>query len=91
MYGTHGRNMSQFRFIEHALKEIERRAIPMESILEALENPDQIVPNIEGREAYHKQILVNAKVYLLRIIVENDDTVVTVYRTSKVSKYWSDE
>ncbi len=83
--------MERFRFIDHALKELERRAIPVQLILDALEHPDQIVPNTEGREAYHKRIEVNGKTYLLRIIVENGDTVVTVYRTSKVSKYWSDK
>ena len=83
--------MKQFRFIDHALKELERRDIPKQLVLDALEQPDQIVPNIEGREAYHKRIDVNGKLYLLRIIVENGDTVVTVYRTSNVKKYWSGE
>lgn len=63
----------------------------MQVVLDALEHPDQVVPNVEGREAYHKVVEVNNKRYLIRIIVENGDTVVTVYRTSKVKKYWSDK
>lgn len=81
--------MKEFRFIEHALKELERRNIPQEIVLEALQNPDQIVPNIENRQAYDKLVEMNERTYLLRIIVENNNTVVTVYRTSKIDKYWS--
>ncbi len=83
--------MKQFHFIEHALRELQRRSIPMQVVQDALEHPDQIVPNVEGREAYQKVIEVSDKRYLLRIIVEHGDTVVTVYRTSKVKKYWSEE
>jgi hypothetical protein len=43
--------VTKFRFIDHALKELERRGIPTQVVLDALENPDQIVPNVEGREA----------------------------------------
>lgn len=82
--------MEQFRFIDHALKELKRRNIPLQLVIEALEQPDQIVPNVEGREAYHKLVEMNGKTYLLRIIVESRDTVVTIYRTSKVEKYWRD-
>ena len=83
--------MKQFRFIDHALKELARRDIPKQLVLDALEQPDQVVPNVEGREAYHKRVEINGKPYLLRIIVENGNTVVTVYRTSKVKKYWGEE
>ena len=65
--------MKQFHFIEHALKELQRRSISMQVVLDALDNPDQVVPNVEGREAYHKLIEINDKRYLIRIIVENGD------------------
>ncbi|MFN8452781.1 MAG: DUF4258 domain-containing protein [Anaerolineae bacterium] len=83
--------MKQFRFIEHALKELQRRSIPMSVVMNTLEHPDQVVPNVEDRVAYQKIIEISGKRYLLRVIVENGDTVVTVYRTSKITKYWSDE
>ncbi len=82
--------MKQFHFIDHALKELKRRGIPLQAVTEALQYPDQIVPNVEGREAYHKLIEMDGKTYLLRMIVERGDTVVTVYRTSKIEKYWRD-
>jgi hypothetical protein len=37
-------------FIDHALKELERRNIPLQVVTEALQQPDQIVPNLEGRK-----------------------------------------
>jgi len=82
--------VKSFRFIDHALKEMKRRDIPLELVRDALDQPDQIVPNVEDREAYHKLFEMDGKLYLLRIIVENSDTVVTIYRTSKIKKYWSE-
>ena len=55
-----------------------------------LASPQQIVPNQEGRKAYQSQVEIDGKTYLLRVIVEdNTDVVITVYRTSKIQKYWS--
>ncbi len=55
-----------------------------------LASPQQIVPNQEGRKAYQSQVEIDGKTYLLRAIVEdNTDVVITVYRTSKIQKYWS--
>ena len=63
----------------------------MSVVMNTLEHPDQVVPNVEDRVAYQKIVEISGKRYLLRVIVENGDTVVTVYRTSKITKYWSDE
>jgi hypothetical protein len=80
------------RFTEHAVEECERRGIPIAIVQTVTESPQQIVPNIEGRQAYQSQIVFGDKTYLVRVIVEQADeelVVVTVYRTSKIEKYWS--
>jgi hypothetical protein len=43
------------------------------------------------RHAYQSIITMNEKPYLVRLIVETGDppTVITVYRTSRIDKYWS--
>jgi len=81
-----------FRFSNHALEEMKRRAIP-ERILElVLNDPPQIVPERGSLQAYQSVVdFGDGKQFLLRAIV--DDTlepaiVVTVYRTSKIGKYW---
>ncbi|MGA2052352.1 MAG: DUF4258 domain-containing protein, partial [Opitutales bacterium] len=75
----------------HALAEMLRREIP-QAVLEAvLETPEQIVPEISGVVCYQSRVTMNQKPYLLRVIVNETrqpPLVVTVYRTSKIAKYW---
>ena len=57
-----------------------------------MQKPDQIVEEYGNRKAYQSIIdFGTGKIYFVRVIV--DDTilssqVVTVYRTSKIGKYW---
>jgi hypothetical protein len=71
---------------------MERRAIPPALLQSVLQNPQQIVPEEGGKMAYQSQLdFGNGRIFLLRAIVaDNVDpaVVVTVYRTSKISKYW---
>jgi Domain of unknown function (DUF4258) len=81
----------RFQFSRHAQEEMERRSIPM-SVLEAvLHTPQQILPEYGGKKAYQSLIEFSGKRCLLRAIVADDvdpAIVVTVYRTSKIAKYW---
>ena len=83
----------RFRISAHARQEMRRRRIPSRLVRDVLERPGQIVPERERKKAYQSQLeFPGGRMYLVRAIV--DDTidpalVVTVYRTSKVSKYWS--
>ncbi len=78
---------------EHAGFEAKRRGIPEELIVRIVNNPQQKVPSKKGR------IIIQNKFYddkqkkemLLRIIgLETTEkfAVITVYKTSKISKYW---
>jgi len=57
-----------------------------------LRKPQQIVPERTPRHAYQSQVDVGgAKMMLIRAIVDDSvdpAVVVTVYRTSKIDKYW---
>ena len=57
-----------------------------------LNNPQQIVQEYGDKKAYQSQIdFGKGKIYLLRVIVNeavNPKAVVTVYKTSKIDKYW---
>ena len=83
---------SQFCLItDHAIFEMERRDIPLELVQRILENPEQRVSIRKGREVLQSRIQMNEKEYLVRIFVDIDRSppeVVTVYRTSKINKYW---
>ena len=75
----------------HARQEIRRRRIPQRVVDLVLTNPDQVVPERSGRHAYQSQVDFGRKTFLVRAIVATEadpPRVVTVYRTSKVAKYW---
>jgi hypothetical protein len=81
----------RFRLSRHAQEEIERRSIPMSLLENVLHAPQQILHEYGGKKAYQSQIEFSGKMFLLRAIVADDvdpAIVVTVYRTSKIMKYW---
>jgi hypothetical protein len=71
---------------------MERRQISLSSVESVLDNPQQIIIEREGRKVYQSKVdFGNGKIFLLRIIVADDidpKVVITVYRTSKIEKYW---
>ena len=81
---------------EHARFEAQRRGIDLELVLSTIEHPQQKVPSKKNRlvlqSKYHDKIA--DKEVLLRVIVESVGStlkVVSVYRTSKIDKYWIGE
>jgi Domain of unknown function (DUF4258) len=80
-----------FRLSNHARQELVRRNIALTEVESVLAKPGQIVPEHGGIVCYQSQTISDGKPCLLRVMVnEATDTkvVVTVYRTSKISKYW---
>jgi len=82
-----------FKFTDHALIEMARRQISEEDVNAVLANPEQTEIVREGRAVYQsrREMGKPAKVYLLRVFIDIDlrpPYVVTVYRTSKIEKYW---
>lgn len=81
----------KFKFSEHVLEELEKRKIPQKLVEQALYAPEQKVPEVDDITCYQSQVEISGKTYLLRVMVNetmNPAVVVTVYRTSKISKYW---
>lgn len=81
----------RLEIIPLALKKIRRRKIPIEWGEETVSNPNQVVEGYEGRRVAQKVYYVKDKKMLLRVVLEDNDTVVTAYLTSQVSRYWRDE
>ncbi|MGB7291271.1 MAG: DUF4258 domain-containing protein [Thermodesulfobacteriota bacterium] len=83
----------KFRFSKHAKQEMVRRKISSELVESVLESPQQIISEKGSMKAYHSQIdFGGGKIFLLRVIINDNfepPVVVTVYRTSKIEKYWS--
>jgi len=80
-------------FTEHAKFEAQRRGIELEMIRSLIENQPQKLPVKRNRfvlqgKYYDK---IENKDMLLRVIIEptgNSIKVISVYRTSKIDKYW---
>jgi len=54
--------------------------------------PEQKVPEHGNIACYQSRVTINNKPYLLRVMVNETKqlpVVVSIYRTSKISKYWS--
>ena len=78
---------------DHARFEAERREIPISIVLEVAQSPQQETQSIGDRTICQSRIYdsVTGKEMLYRVIVrdiENTRTVITVYKTSKIEKYW---
>jgi hypothetical protein len=76
------------RWTDHALQEADRRSITADEVEAVLRSPGQIDLLRPGREVW-QSILPSGQ--LLRVFVDIDRDpceIVTVYRTSKVAKYW---
>jgi hypothetical protein len=80
-----------FHVSAHAQAEMHRRGIPRAMVDAVLGSPEQIVAEQGGIMCYQLRVTINEKPYLLRVMVNEASlprVVVTVYRTSKISKYW---
>ena len=73
-----------FKWTDHAEKNLRERRIKRDLVEETLKQPDEVVPGKKGRIIYHK--LVGDK--LLRVVVVENDLIITVYLTRKIQKYW---
>ena len=81
-----------FHISQHAAAELRRRGIPqsmLDAVLAALE---QRIPAHGTIVCYQSRVTINNKFYLVRAMVnetKQPPVVVTVYRTSRINKYWS--
>lgn len=87
------KSITNYRLTDHAREEMVRRQITQEEVAEVLATPEQTETIREGREVYQLRLPSGdpPKIYLLRVFVDIDRLpaeVVTMYRTSKVAKYW---
>ncbi len=88
--------ITTYLLTEHARMEMARRRITEAQVAEVLSRPEQMWYVRTERVVYQSRVIdhEHAKTYLLRVLVDIDRTppeVVTVYRTSKVDKYWRGE
>jgi len=81
-----------FELSLHAQKEMRRREISPQQVERVLDSPQQILTQADGVKIYQSQVnFPSGKRYLIRIFLNtavDPAIVVTLYRTSKIQKYW---
>lgn len=92
----HPKSIATYRLTDHARLEMTRRQISEAEVASVLAAPEQTECVREGRAVYQSRLELGApsKTYLLRVVVDIDrqpSEVVTVYRSSKVQRYWRGE
>lgn len=80
---------------EHARSEALRRQLSEDTVLAVARDPEQRLEARSGREIRQSRIVdpASGKLHLVRVVVEFEaagETIVTVYRTSRIRRYWRD-
>ena len=89
-------SIAPYKLTDHARLEMARRQISEDEVAQVMSAPEQSEPVRPGRRIFQSRVTKGEppKAYLLRVFVDVDrqpPEVVTVYRTSKISKYWRTE
>lgn len=79
--------------LNHLKTQAKEREIDIKLVEDTLSNPEQIIPEPKGLKAAHKKYLDSNKnkEYLVRVVFREEQDLrigITVYRTSKIKKYW---
>lgn len=84
--------MTSRKVSAHALDQARRRGVDGATLDRVADRPEQVVPVRPGREVRQSRIQgPEGTTHLVRVFVDiagNEETVVTVYKTSKIAKYW---
>jgi len=82
-------------FTAQAEEQVQSRNIARELVLDTFENPHQRIPGYKGRRIYQSRYFdaFENKEMLIRVITEirgDDLIIISIYKTSKLAKYWSE-
>lgn len=77
---------------DHADEQMRRRGIGIDVVRSILLDPEQVLEVRPGRVVLQSRMNIDGRRQLVRVFIDVDESpmlVVTVYRTSKIDKYWS--
>ena len=83
----------EFEFSKHAEEQMLLRSIKLEDVQKAIEYPDQILSDEDDFDVriYQSLLKEDSQMFLLRIFVnisKNPNKIVTLYKTTKINKYY---
>lgn len=83
--------ITEFVVTPHAAFEMQRREVDEPVLRRVLAAPEQRETVRPGREVLQSRVELEGRTYLVRVFVDVDRKpveVVTVYRTSRMARYW---
>jgi hypothetical protein len=85
--------MKKIIFSDHARFQMQRRGISEKDVRGIIQDPGQTEKVRAGRVVFQSQLVIGepAKKFLVRVFIDVGEAsleVVTVYRTSRIDKYW---
>jgi hypothetical protein len=83
---------SEVLITDHANQQMSRRGIGIDVVRAILRDPEQVIEVRPERVVLQSQVKIDNRSQLVRVFIDIDASpmrVVTVYRTSKIDKYWS--
>ena len=83
-----------FLLTDHALESMDRRGLDQAVVLDVVMRPQQRLDIRPGRAVLQSIAEMHGRRYLVRVVMDVDRApaeVVTVYRTSRIDKYWRTE
>lgn len=82
--------MADIIFSRHAIEQMALRGISEEIVLQIINNPGNIITE-QDKKIYQSVVLLGEEKYLVRVFVnpsKQPNVVITVYKTSKITKYY---
>jgi hypothetical protein len=88
--------IGEFVISGHARLEMQRRDVTDDMVQQVVAAAEQLFPVRDGRVVLQSRVTMGTptKMYLVRVVVDIDRRpaeVVTVYRTTRVNRYWRDQ
>ena len=88
--------MAAIKISNHAREQMTERGISEDMVLDIIASPQQTIAEGDDKMIYQsiKYFEADKRNFLVRVfvnIIKQPNLVITVYRTSKIEKYWKDE
>jgi hypothetical protein len=87
-------SLPRIRLTAHAWQQLQYRHIPETVVAMVAARPEQTIRLGSRRQIRQSIVPLEGRRYLVRVVIElvrGDTEVITVYRTSKVARYWRTE
>lgn len=83
----------EIRLTDHAKKQLAYRDVSQNQVIAIALSPEQIIEEPDVPPIAQSRVIEDGKTYLIRVAFRDEAdvrVVITVYKTSKVKKYWQE-